>query len=308
MSAWDLFGALVALAAVILIIGGVVVYAVLPLQAQLWIDSHFSRGPLHWDQFLVIGVASAAALVILGAHVLDLSFGPLEQRSTVPPGTAGGVRTDSPVVALSSPAAAAPSPQAALRTVLDEHFADNQRTWPSNSQVAWLSDGVYRMFARWPGLFVAIGAPLTESLRDVVVTGTFRKVGGPDGSGYGLIIRDQSPELRDGFNQEGHYYVFEAGDRGEVGIWRRAGYEWVELLPWTPSDAVRPGGALNELMVRAEDQRLTFVVNGREVVSMEEYDTEEMALREGGVGIFVGGDFNDVLLERFIVQVPSSAE
>ena len=100
------------------------------------------------------------------------------------------------------------------------------------------------------------------NLGDTVVTGWFHKVGGPLGGGYGLILRDQNPDQRDGRNQLGRYYVFEVGDRGEVGVWLRDVDHWVDLLTWTPSDAVKPGFASNELTVTAAGDHMSFVVNG----------------------------------------------
>ena len=179
-------------------------------------------------------------------------------------------------------------PSPTLRTVLDERFADNRRGWPDDPQAtAAFADGAYRLRARQPGRFVA-------------VTGMFRKVGGPPGGGYGLIVRDRGPGPRDGLYQGGQYYVLEVGDRGELGICRREGDHWVDLLPWTPSAAVRPGLAANELAVRAVGQRLTFFVNGVEVASRA-----DPVLPDGGVGIFVGGDLNEVVAEHFAVQLPT---
>jgi len=187
-----------------------------------------------------------------------------------------------------------------LRTILDERFTDNQRGWPSNPQsVAWFADGAYRILARQPGRFVAIGAPGAGSLGDVVVSGTFRKLGGPPGGGYGLIVRDQGPGPRDGINQGGRYYVLEAGDRGEFGIWRREADHWVDLIPWTPTDAIRPGSAPNELAVAALGPSLSFTINGQQVASVT-----DPVLAQGSVGLFVGGDGNDVRVERFIVAQP----
>jgi len=185
-----------------------------------------------------------------------------------------------------------------LRTVLDERFADNGRNWPNNAEgTAWFADGGYRLFARQPPRFVAVGAPITAPLRDVVVAATFRKVGGPPGGGYGLIVRDQRLESRDGLEQGGRYYVLEAGDLGEVGAWRREGEQWVDLLPWTRSTAVNPGSAANQLTVQAFGERLQLLVNGVLVV-----DLVDAVLPEGGVGVFVGGDLNQVVLDRFLVQ------
>jgi hypothetical protein len=131
------------------------------------------------------------------------------------------------------------------------------------------------------------------------VTAAFRKVGGPPGGGYGIIVRDQGPGPRDGIEQGGWYYVLAAGDRGEVGVWRREGERWVDLFPWTPSEAVRPGGEPNELTARAIGRNLAFFVNGVQVAGLA-----DVVLAEGSVGLFAGGDLNEVLIERFAVQVP----
>lgn len=207
-----------------------------------------------------------------------------------------------PRAATLAPLAASPSPAvaAAFRTLFDERFADNRRQWPNNPQAtAWFAEGAYHLFVRRPSRFVAV-APIAVPFRDVVVTGMFRKIGGPPGGGFGLILRDEGPGPRDGINQDGRFYVFEAGDRGEVGIWRRDGDRWIDLLPWTRSDAVRPGGAANELTARAAGETLSFLVNGTQVATLQ-----DSGLRQGGVGVFVGGDLNEVVLEQFTVHVPS---
>ena len=131
------------------------------------------------------------------------------------------------------------------------------------------------------------------------VTGLFRKVGGPSGGGYGLILRDQAPEPRDGQNQLGRYYVFEVGDQGQVGVWLRDGDHWLDLLTWTASEAVRPGAASNELTVTAAGDHLSFVVNGIPVASQT-----DTVLHRGGAGVFVGGDGNQVAVDRITVSVP----
>src|SRR4029077_10655869 len=103
--------------------------------------------------------------------------------------------------------------------------------------------------------------------RDVVVSATFQKLSGPPGGGCGLIVRDQGPAARDGTSQDGRYYVLEAGDKGEVGIWRRDGDHWVDLLPWQHSDAVKTGTDTNELSVRAVGSNLGLSVNGTPVAA-----------------------------------------
>jgi hypothetical protein len=227
---------------------------------------------------------------------------PSTAPTALPQATPGQTATAQSLPGLTTAAELSPSPAAAaFRTVLDERFADRQEIWPDDPRgTAWFADGTYRLAARQPGHFVAVSAPIAEPLRDAVVMGRFRKIGGPPGGGYGLIARVQEPRPRGGTDQSGRFYVFEVGDRGEVGVWRREGERWVDLVPWTRSEAVRPGSGVNELTARAIRQHLTFLVNGVLVA-----DLEDPVLSQGAVGVFVGGDLNEVVLERFAVQVPS---
>jgi hypothetical protein len=213
---------------------------------------------------------------------------------------AARVVQSTPVAVPTTPTAASDTPPRWTRTLMDDDFTGAKPDWRSDrNSTAWLAEGSYSLFAREPGRFVAMRAPLPEPLRDVLVSGTFRKTGGPDGGGYGLIVRAQGAEPLDGVSQTGRYYVLEAGDLGQTGVWRREGSEWVDLLPWTPSPAVRPGTATNILTVEAVGERLTFSVNGAQVTSLT-----DSAVADGAVGVFVGGDGNQVALERFVVQTP----
>jgi hypothetical protein len=112
-------------------------------------------------------------------------------------------------------------------------------------------------------------------------------------------VRARQTDPLDGRGQIGRYYVFEIGDRGQVGVWLRDDDHWVDLLTWSASEAVRPGLASNELTVSANSELLTFLVNGVPVAS--QVDT---MLHAGKPGIFVGGDDNQVTLDRVVVRVP----
>src|SRR5207245_8204278 len=134
-----------------------------------------------------------------------------------------------------APTAAQPTavPTAAARTLLDEDFTASALNWPNDPQgTAWLTSGSYQLATRDASKFVAISAPVAQTPNDVVVSATFRKVSGPIGGGYGIILRDQGPLPQEGTRQDGRYYVLEVGDKGEVGIWRREADHWVDVLPW----------------------------------------------------------------------------
>ena len=56
-----------------------------------------------------------------------------------------------------------------------------------------------------------MSVPVEALLGDLIVSATFRKTGGPPGGGYGLVVRDQGPDPRDGVNQNMNAYVLETG-------------------------------------------------------------------------------------------------
>jgi hypothetical protein len=82
-------------------------------------------------------------------------------------------------------------------------------------------------------------------------------------------------------------------------MWMRDQDHWVDLMPWQPSDTVRPGSAVNELTVRAIGDQLTLLVNGAEAATHT-----DGTLTAGGVGIFVGGDGNQVSLDHLAIRTP----
>ena len=255
---------------------------------------------------LVINIAAVATAPVLAAVPVAAVVPPVAPIVVAP-------EVAAPVVALVSPTPLAsasepttvlspsgPAPANWSGLLVDERFTSTTGEWPNDPQgTAWFGGGSYRLAARKTAQFVAVGIPGAEALGDSVVTGWFRKVGGLAGGGYGLILRDQDPQALDGQNQVGHFYVFEVGDRGDVGVWLRDGDHWVDLLTWTPSDAVKPGLASNQLSVTMTGDRLSFVVNGIPVASQM-----DSLFHGGAAGVFVGGDTNEVAVDRIAVSVP----
>jgi hypothetical protein len=195
---------------------------------------------------------------------------------------------------VSARATLVPVPLATTRISLDETFDEPSAGWLNNpTGPAWYADRGYRLEARAPGKFVAIDAPSTDAFHDGSLSARFHKRGGPPGGGYGLIVADQGPEVHDGIFQGGRFVVVEVGDDGTFGIWQRERDHWIDLVPWTVSSAVHPGHAGNDLVLTAQGKHLSLAVNGAEVGHV---DTN---LAAGRVGVFVGGDGNQVQLDRF---------
>lgn len=232
---------------------------------------------------------------------LGLAPGGSAAVPATPAAPAPAAGSDAAPLAQPHPAAAAPQPATTLRLLLDESFIFNEHHWPDDPNgTAWFASGAYHLAAKYPTHFVAIGIPGATDLQDSVLTAVFHKRGGPTGGGYGLIVRARDDEPLDGTSQLGHYYVFEVGDTGTVGVWLRDGERWVDLLSWSASDAVHPATAANELTVTAIGDRLSFQVNGIPVASQI-----DQLLHAGTAGVFVGGDGNQVSLDRMTVRIPS---
>jgi hypothetical protein len=97
---------------------------------------------------------------------------------------------------------------------------------------------------------------------------------GPVAVEYGLYFRNV-----DGNN----YYYFGISANGQFNLWKRLNGEWLEILDWTPSDALETGpGAYNRLGVLAEGTQLTLLAN--DVVLAE---VEDDSIAAGALGVFV---------------------
>jgi hypothetical protein len=141
--------------------------------------------------------------------------------------------------------------------------------------------------------------PVSQPLTSAVLRARFHKASGPAGGGYGLIVRDQGTSAeRDGRNQAGQYMVLEVGDRGDVGIWQRNQARWIDVMPWTHSDAVHLDQESNTLAVTTRGNVLRFEVNGLVLADL----TYDGIPPSGGVGIFVGGDLNEVVLDSLRIE------
>jgi hypothetical protein len=104
----------------------------------------------------------------------------------------------------------------------------------------------------------------------VTLSGT---VGSPD-SGAGLIFRGSGDQA---------FYYFEINGTQSFRLRAQSGGKWVDMLEWTPSDALLPDGFPNTLMVDAVGERITLYINGQQV-SSQDVPTEAIYL-SGDVGV-----------------------
>jgi len=98
----------------------------------------------------------------------------------------------------------------------------------------------------------------------------FHKVDGQPAVATGHHPRPAGSPERDSRSQAGRYLVLEVSDRGDIGIWQREQTRWIDVVPWTHSDAVRTGDEANTLVVYTVET--AFVRSERHPRRRLEYD------------------------------------
>lgn len=269
--------------------------------------SRFRTGRLVWAG---IAIVALGLVMLVGVRlpaqqeVLVVQQPAPTVASTAVPTVAAPLATQAPAAtntalptatSTSVPTPTATTPPAVQAPLLD--FAAGQAArppWPSNPQgVAWFDADGYHLAARTAGQFVALGLAPGPQSDSFVVNATFHKLSGPAGGGYGLILGDSGTPPLDGTNQLGRYVVFEVGDKGEVGAWRRQEDQWVDILGWTQMPSIKSGTGENQLSVRVDGGQASFSVNGVEVPL-----PSRPQVSPGGLGLFLGGDGNEAVLTR----------
>ena len=124
------------------------------------------------------------------------------------------------------------------------------------------------------------------------------QVEGPDNNHYGVIVR---------YADNKNFYSLDVSGDGYYSFQRYRDGEWETLIDWQVSDAIRQGATTNHLQVIAEGSKLTWIVNGAVVDSIEDAD-----ILAGDVGL-TAGTFPDetgvhVAFDNFQVRLLETTE
>jgi len=163
------------------------------------------------------------------------------------------------------------------------------------------SDAAARVTVEGGALRISILAPnqlawasAGKDLRDFHLTVEASQVAGPDDNEYGVLVRMQDPRNFYAFSVSGDGYFLVS--RFVDGVRQPLGADW------TPSDAVRSGMGTNTLEVVAQGNRLTFVVNGQQLVQVE-----DDRFSHGDVGLYAGSFYEggvEVQFDNLRVTAP----
>jgi serine/threonine protein kinase len=127
----------------------------------------------------------------------------------------------------------------------------------------------------------------------IAMSGTLQGESNPSGA-FGIAFRYQDQD---------HYNVFAVDGLGRFSIWVRDDGVWHELRNqkenWTPNAAIKPLGGKNQLRVDILGDKITGIVNGRQVALVQ-----DKTFSSGNVGIYVATDtsgITDALIDQYQV-------
>lgn len=198
------------------------------------------------------------------------------------------------------PSAASPS---GWQIVVDESFSDNRNGWlVSEHKDDWgttsrqIVDGAYR----WTiNAAQAVGRWCTPELRDdagnvsnLHASVDAQRLSGPVTAAYGMILR----------HVQGSYYVFNVRDDGyyQFSLWY--GYEWLPIIDWTQTAAIRTGD-VNRITVRAVGTRFELFINNERIAAV---DNDQIDRGEVGLSISTAATDGDAVFvfDNFTLWTP----
>jgi len=183
--------------------------------------------------------------------------------------------------------------------LLLDTFDDNQNEWIDGeiddeyANILVTIDGTYtwEVNAAKQGFTWRVW-PTIDELSDFYLTVDVQNLSDNADAQYGLIFR----------NQEDDYYYFEVRDGQYFRFFLYESYQWKELLPYTYSDAIRPG-EINHLSVVSQDDRFTLWINDQFVG-----EATGSSPVQGQVGVIIGlayeGEKAFIIFDNFEVRVP----
>ena len=160
-----------------------------------------------------------------------------------------------------------------------DDFSDPAGNWQAESDASaevGCYEGVMRVLVKAPNRLAWASAGREFSDFHLSVEAT--QVAGPDDNDYGVLVRMQDAD---------HFYRFSISGDGYYMVSKYDGEEWVALNgDWTPAGAIHLGAATNLLEVICQGAKMTFLVNGVQLI-----EVEDTSYSRGDIGLYVGSFF-----------------
>jgi len=164
--------------------------------------------------------------------------------------------------------------------ILSDAFDDNSREWVVGNQTSTYADaaftianGVFHWEATSHQGFVWWNHPTIVQATDFHLAVDYRQLSGPSDAYIGLVMR---------LDENGDYYLFSLDNAGNYSFDVYSNGQWLSLIPWTPSPAIRVS-QINHVEAVGEGGLFSLFVNGEWVV-----DHEDQTISSGYSGLLAG--------------------
>jgi hypothetical protein len=160
-----------------------------------------------------------------------------------------------------------------------DDFSDPASGWQAESDASAevrYYEGAMRVLVKAPNRSAWAWANREFSDFHLIVEAT--QVAGPDDNEYGVQVRMEDNR---------RFYRFSISGDGYYQVSKYDGEEWGLLsAEWSESDAIHLGAATNLLEVICQGKTMAFLVNGEQLVRVEDTD-----YRRGDIGLYAGSLF-----------------
>jgi predicted small lipoprotein YifL len=161
----------------------------------------------------------------------------------------------------------------------------------ASAQVEY-ADGALRILIQAPNSLAWAAAGRAFSDFRLAVEAT--QVAGPDDNEYGVLVRMKDPS---------NFYRFSISGDGYYLVSKYEADQW-ELLSgdWAYSEAVNMGNATNLIEVVCQGAQMEFLVNGQQLVSLE-----DQTFSRGDIALYAGAFFEpgvEVHFDNFAIDQP----
>jgi len=200
----------------------------------------------------------------------------IEKRDDCPPGVVSA-QGSSPEVAF-IPTSSVPANGVLLYS---DDFSNMNSGWPTRSadpQIGYCGykDGRFQIAISEKGKTIQVNP--TNIFTNFALESEASLEEGPDESCYGVILR---------LTEKGNGYYFFITSLGDYSFVKLQNDKWVDIIPWTKSNAIHAGKATNMIKVECNGNKFTFYTNG---VKLRECN--DNSILSGNIGLFAGA-FNE---------------
>lgn len=163
--------------------------------------------------------------------------------------------------------------------LLADDFSDNRSGWleadEAESSQGYRTDRFF-FEVKAPDLLVWDNPGV--NFRDFALEIEALQMAGAPENSYGVLFR---------YLDEGNFYRFDLTGDGRYAVFKLENEEWITLMDWVESTAIKPQGEVNLVRVICQGPRMTFYSNGQELTSVKDDSFER-----GDVGLF-GSTFTE---------------